>query len=54
MIIVEYSAIVVIVKPDWEFRHEKSSTEWKLFPEVFNLIAKTSGEPIMDLIASRL
>ena len=49
--IVDYSAIVIIAKPDWEFRHEKSSTEWKLLPEVFNLIVKTSGEPIMNLIA---
>ena len=51
MIIVEYSTIIIIVKPDWEFRHEKSSTEWKLLPEVFNLIVKTSGEPIMNLTA---
>ena len=42
-------------KADWESRHQKDSSEWKLCPLVFSKIWKILGKkPEIDLFASRL
>ena len=42
-------------KVDWESRHEKDSSEWKLCPLIFSKICQILGKkPEIDLLASRL
>ena len=42
-------------KADWESRHQKDSSEWKLYPLVFGKICQILGKkPEIDLFASRL
>ena len=41
-------------KADWESRHQKDSSEWKLCPLVFRKICQILGKkPEIDLFASR-
>lgn len=54
MITVEYLPSKLNVKIDLGSRHAESSSEWKLFPEVFQLIEKIFDQPTIDLFASRL
>ena len=42
-------------KADWESRHQKDSSEWKLYPLIFSKICQMLGKkPETDLLASRL
>ena len=39
---------------DWESRHVKDSTDWKLDPNISSDLCRLRGHPEMDLFASRL
>ena len=39
---------------DWESRHARDSTEWKLDPNIFSGLCRLRGHPEIDLFASRL
>ena len=54
MITVEYLPSKLNVKTDLGSCHAESSSEWKLFPEVFQLIEKIFDQPTIDPFASRL
>ena len=54
MITVEYLPSKLNVKTDLGSCHAESSSEWKLFPEVFQLIEKIFDQPTIDSFASRL
>ena len=42
-------------KADWESRHQKDSSQWKMRPLIFSKICQISGKkPEIDLFASRL
>ena len=42
-------------KADWESRHQKDSSEWKLYTLIFSKICQILGKrPEIDLFASRL
>ena len=42
-------------KADWESRHQKDSSEWKLYPLIFSKICQMLGKkPETDLLASKL
>ena len=54
MITAEYLPTHLNTQADWESRHVKDSSEWKLNLIVFKEICQTLGQPSIDLFASRL
>ena len=50
----EYLADIMNTRADWQSRHSKDSSEWKLSPIVFQHICQKMGIPVIDLFASKL
>ena len=54
MITVKYLRSKLNIKADWESGNAESSSEWKLLPEVFQVIGKNFVQATIDLFISRL
>ena len=50
----EYLPSALNQEADWESRHHKDSSDWKLCPLTFHQIGCQMGHPSIDLFASRL
>ena len=50
----EYLPSALNLIADWESRHVRDSTEWKLDPNIFSGLCRLRGHPEIDLFASRL
>ena len=50
----EYLPSILNTRADWQSRHSKDFSEWKLSPIVFQHICQKMGMPVLDLFASRL
>ena len=50
----EYVPGILNARADWQSRHSKDFSEWKLSPIVFQHICQKMGMPVIDLFASRL
>ena len=42
------------IQADWESRHTKVTSEWKMCPQIFAWTTQIMGRPRVDLFASRL
>ena len=53
-IIAEYLPSSMNLGTDWQSRKSKDHSEWKILPQVFQIICQIKGKPEMDLFAFRL
>lgn len=54
MITAEYLPGIMNIKADWESKHTRDSSEWKLSPKVFRKLCQKVGAPEIDLFTSCL
>ena len=50
----EYLPGILNTRADWQSRHRKDFSKWKLSPILFQYICQNLGIPVIDLFASRL
>ena len=50
----EYLPGILNTRADWQSRHRRDFSEWKLSPILFQHICQKMGMPVIDMLASRL